>query len=67
MYIMERLDNCYITYEDPRYPTLIVEDEDGTTHGYCVSLRDGSVRSICICGASYEDETCICGYKGDYA
>ena len=53
-----------ITYEDYRYPLVTVVDENATTHGYSVNLRDGSLTKVCICHASCSGE-CVCGYDCD--
>jgi hypothetical protein len=55
-------DQITINYEDQRYPTIIIQDEDGMRHGYSVNLSDGTLHKVCLCAAYCESE-CVCGYE----
>ena len=52
-----------IHYEDPRYPTLIIEHEGGTM-GWELNLGTLTLRRVCICFAHCDGE-CVCGYYDD--
>jgi hypothetical protein len=49
----------YLTAEDSRYPTLVLQGEFGSV-GYNLNLNDGSLRRICLCHAHGVNE-CLCG------
>lgn len=49
----------YLTAEDERYPTLILQGGFGTT-GYALDKNTGGLRRICICHAHSWSE-CGCG------
>lgn len=51
---------CYITYEDPRYQTLILTGVFGTV-GYSIDINSGDLQRVCVCAARYSSE-CCCGY-----
>lgn len=48
-----------ITYEDPRYPMLILRN-DYKTLGYSLNLDTLELSRVCICCA-YSAEECVCG------
>lgn len=50
-----------IMYEDPRYPTLVLEGREFGTIGYDLRRETGELRRVCICFAYCERE-CVCGY-----
>jgi len=54
-------DSISITYENERNPTIVITDDDGVPHGYCVNLADGSLRKVCLCYA-HTPSDCVCGY-----
>jgi hypothetical protein len=47
-------------YEDPRYPTLILESAEFGVVGYNLNLQTGELHRICICSARCSGE-CVCG------
>jgi hypothetical protein len=49
-----------ITYEDPRYPTLVLESEQFGKVGYWLDLSNGELTRTCICNA-YCSTECLCG------
>lgn len=49
-----------LSYEDPRYPTLIINSEEFGTVGYNLNLNNGELTRVCICHA-HSDNECICG------
>lgn len=49
----------YITSEDPRYPTLVLQGPNWS-HGYSVDVETGVLTRICICHA-YNSNECCCG------
>ena len=49
-----------LSYEDPRYPTLIINSEEFGTVGYNLNLSNGELTRVCICNA-HSDNECICG------
>lgn len=50
---------CYITSEDPRYPTLVIQGGFGSV-GYALDKETGDLIRICICYA-YSANECVCG------
>jgi hypothetical protein len=52
--------DVYLSYEDKRYPTLVLQSDEFGSVGYSLDLKTGNLRRICICAAycSYE---CVCG------
>lgn len=50
---------CYFTWEDERYPTLVVI-EDGETFGFSYNSQTKEFERVCICAAHISNE-CICG------
>lgn len=49
-----------LLYEDPRYPTLVLQSEEFGTVGYSLNLSTGELNRVCICNA-YSSNECICG------
>jgi hypothetical protein len=49
----------YLTAEDERYPTLVLQGDFGST-GYALDLDTGELRRICLCAAHGPSE-CCCG------
>ena len=52
--------SVHLSYEDPRYPTLILESEQFGIRGWSLDLASGDLRRVCICAARSSSE-CICG------
>jgi hypothetical protein len=53
-----------LVYEDPRYPTLVIEGNNFAPLGYSLDLDTGKLARVCICHAHSENE-CICGAWND--
>ena len=51
--------NVYLTGEDARYPTLVIQGEFGS-RGYSVNNTTGELSRVCICHA-YNANECCCG------
>ena len=51
--------NIFLSYEDPRYPLLIIQGEDYSL-GYSLNVNDGTLSRVCICSAR-ESFECGCG------
>jgi hypothetical protein len=49
-----------LVYEDPRYPTLVLESEHFNPLGYSLDLDTGRLSRVCICHA-HESTECVCG------
>ena len=49
-----------LVYEDPRYPTLVLESDNFNPLGYSLDLLSGKLERVCICHA-HSDNECICG------
>ena len=49
-----------LVYEDPRYPTLVIEGNNFAPLGYSLDLDTGRLSRVCICHA-HESTQCICG------
>jgi hypothetical protein len=49
----------FLSYEDPRYPTLVIQG-DNYGVGYNLDPQTGELRRICICAAHSSSE-CVCG------
>lgn len=59
--------DIYLSYEDSRYPTLVVAGIPYIT-GFALDPTTGSLRQVCVCAASGDSE-CICTYtavRGEY-
>ena len=54
----------YLSYEDPRYPTLVLQSDEFGSIGYDLNLSNGVLTRICICAAHSSNE-CICGAWDD--
>lgn len=52
--------SVYVTYEDPRYQTLILKGVFGIV-GYSIDINSGGLQRVCVCHARYSSE-CCCGY-----
>lgn len=50
----------YLTYEDERYPFLVLQSEEFGSVGYFLNLSTGELSRACICAAHSSNE-CICG------
>ena len=50
----------YFSYEDPRYPILVLRSEQFGTVGYNLDLSNGELSRVCICHAHSVNE-CLCG------
>lgn len=50
----------YLSYEDPRYPTLVLQSDEFGSVGYSLNLNTGELERVCICHAHSNNE-CICG------
>jgi hypothetical protein len=50
----------YLSYEDERYPTLVLQSDVFGSVGYNLDLSTGELRRVCICAAHSENE-CVCG------
>lgn len=53
----------YLSYEDERYPTLVIFGNEFGMSGYSLNKKTGDLRRVCICRAE-EEESCVCGYYG---
>ena len=51
---------AYLSYEDERYPTLVLQSDVFGYVGYNLDLSTGELRRVCICAAHSENE-CVCG------
>ena len=51
---------CWISYDDARYPTLVLSSENFGTIGYDLNLNSGELSRICLCYAHSVNE-CVCG------
>jgi len=49
----------YLTAEDARYPTLVIEGGFGTV-GYSLNKDTGVLSRVCLCCAHCSSE-CVCG------
>jgi len=54
---------CYIAGEDPRYPILVIRNENHSV-GYSLDRYTLTLRRICICAAHSSSE-CCCGAWDD--
>lgn len=52
--------SVYLSYEDARYPTLILQGTGFDTLGYDLDTSSGELKRVCICAARSESE-CVCG------
>ncbi len=52
--------SVYLSYEDERYPTLVLRSDKFGTVGYNLNLNTGELNRVCICAARSETE-CVCG------
>jgi hypothetical protein len=52
--------SVYLSYEDARYPTLILQGTGFDTLGYDLDTSSGELKRVCICAAHSENE-CVCG------
>lgn len=52
--------SVYLSYEDARYPTLILQGTGFDTIGYDLDMSSGELKRVCICAAHSENE-CVCG------
>ena len=50
----------YFSYEDSRYPILVLRSEQFGSVGYNLDLRNGDLSRVCLCHAHSENE-CLCG------
>jgi hypothetical protein len=54
----------YLSYEDERYPTLVIQSDNFGTVGYSLNKNTGELSRVCICNAHATNE-CICGAWDD--
>ena len=52
--------NVYLSYEDERYPTLVLRSNAFGTLGYSLNLATGELQRVCLCEARSSNE-CVCG------
>ena len=52
--------HVYLSYEDERYPTLVLQSDEFGTVGYNLNLNTGELNRVCICAARSGTE-CVCG------
>jgi hypothetical protein len=52
--------NISVSYDDPRYPTLVLEGQNFGTIGYSLNLNSGELSRVCLCFAHSSSE-CCCG------
>ena len=50
----------WISYEDPRYPILVLQAEGCSPAGFSISTKDWSLHRVCLCHA-YSASECVCG------
>lgn len=50
----------WLSYEDPRYPILLLRSVEFGTVGYTLDLSSGELSRVCICHA-YRASECLCG------
>ena len=50
----------YLSYEDERYPTLVLQSDTFGSIGYSLDLSTGELSRVCVCAARSSNE-CICG------
>ncbi len=55
--------NVYLTGEDPRYQTLVLQGSFGS-RGWSVDQHTGELSRVCICCA-YDSSECCCGAWDD--
>jgi hypothetical protein len=55
---------AWVSYEDPRYPTLVLRSDEFGSIGYDLDLSTGNLSRVCICAAHSETE-CCCGAWSD--
>lgn len=61
MIIDEELQvEAWLSYEDSRYPTLVLRSDQFGSIGYDLNLSTGKLERVCICHAHSETE-CCCG------
>ena len=53
----------YFSYEDSRYPILVLRSEQFGSFGYNLDLSNGNLSRVCICHA-YSENECLCGAWG---
>ena len=52
--------NIYLSYEDERYPTLVIQSDEFGSVGYSLNRTNGELNRVCICNA-YSSSECMCG------
>jgi len=55
----------YLSYEDKRYPTLVIQSETFGSVGYSLDLNNGKLERICLCFAHCAS-SCTCGAWDDF-
>jgi hypothetical protein len=53
-----------VTYEDPRYQTLVLSCEDVFAVAFDINMKNGKITRCCICHA-YQEDDCVCGGYGN--
>ena len=51
---------AWLSYENPKYPTLVLRSDKFGVVGYDLNPETGDLERCCICSAWNETE-CICG------
>jgi len=54
----------WLSYEDPRYPILVLRSDEFGTIGYNLDIHSGGLTRVCICAAHSINE-CVCGAWDD--
>ena len=49
-----------ISYEDPRYPILVLQSDKFGIVGYNLDVNSGELTRVCLCHAHCDSE-CVCG------
>lgn len=58
--------NAYLSYEDERYPILVLQSDIFGTVGYSLNLSTGELSRVCVCSARSSTE-CLCGTWDHYS
>jgi len=56
----------YLSYEDERYPNLVLQSDTFGCVGYSLNLSSGELSRICVCSARSSNE-CVCGTWDHYS
>ena len=55
---------AWISYEDLRYPILVLRSDNFGSIGYNLDVSSGNLERVCICCAHSKTE-CVCGAWDD--